>query len=231
MRGDFTRDTFNPARHVSRVLMQQGRVQLDADFNEQAAVLLRYMRILATDLLGPHAGPDSRALGFDILIKGSMIPVEMEPNADRRAQLLAGLNKGDVVIGPGRYYVRGLLVENDRAMLFSEQPGYPFAGPAIDILTNRSEPLLFYLDVWERHLTYVDDDSIREVALGGPDTCSRAQIAWQVRGLPPPADQTTVDCAAVSSWPATGDGRLRARARRDKSDEVRDLPGRQLPRG
>ena len=35
-RGDFTRDTFNPLKHFSRVLMQQGRVQLDADWNEQA---------------------------------------------------------------------------------------------------------------------------------------------------------------------------------------------------
>jgi hypothetical protein len=33
-RGDFTRDTFNPLKNFSRVLMQQGRVQLDADWNE-----------------------------------------------------------------------------------------------------------------------------------------------------------------------------------------------------
>ena len=31
MKGDFTRDTFDPAKHFSRVLMQQGRVTLDAD--------------------------------------------------------------------------------------------------------------------------------------------------------------------------------------------------------
>ena len=30
MKGDFTRITFNPTKHFSRVLMQQGRVQLDA---------------------------------------------------------------------------------------------------------------------------------------------------------------------------------------------------------
>ena len=31
MKGDFTRNTFDPRKHFARVLMQQGRVQLDAD--------------------------------------------------------------------------------------------------------------------------------------------------------------------------------------------------------
>ena len=41
MKGDFTRDTFDPTRHFSRVLMQQGRVQLDADWNEQTAIVMQ----------------------------------------------------------------------------------------------------------------------------------------------------------------------------------------------
>jgi hypothetical protein len=217
MKGDFTRDTFDPARHFSRVLMQQGRVQLDADFNEQAAILLRYLRVLATDLLGPHAGPDSGALGFEIVTKGSPINLAaIEPDETRRGVLQAALNKGDLVIGPGRYYVRGVLVENARARLFSEQAGYPFGADPIETLTKRTDALLIYLDVWERHVTYVDDDRIREAALGGPDTCSRAQVVWQVRALPAPKDGGKIDCNAVSGWTATGDGRLRARARRDK---------------
>ena len=40
MKGDFTRDTFDAAKHFSRVLMQQGQVQLDADWNEQTSILL-----------------------------------------------------------------------------------------------------------------------------------------------------------------------------------------------
>ena len=38
-RGDFTRDTFYPLRRFARVFMQQGRVQLDADWNEQVSIL------------------------------------------------------------------------------------------------------------------------------------------------------------------------------------------------
>ena len=33
--GDLTRSTFRAYRHYSGVRMQQGRVQLDADWNEQ----------------------------------------------------------------------------------------------------------------------------------------------------------------------------------------------------
>jgi len=44
MKGDFTRDTFDRTKHFSRVLMQQGRVTLDADFNEQTAIDLHYFR-------------------------------------------------------------------------------------------------------------------------------------------------------------------------------------------
>ena len=59
MKGDFTRNTFDPAKHYSRVLSQQGRVQLDADANEQAAILLHYLQTLAADLIGPAGGPRS----------------------------------------------------------------------------------------------------------------------------------------------------------------------------
>ena len=38
MKGDFSRDTFDARRDYVRVLMQQGRVQVDADFNEQHAI-------------------------------------------------------------------------------------------------------------------------------------------------------------------------------------------------
>ena len=57
MKGDFTRDTFDSGKHFLRVLMQQGRVQVDADWNEQVAILLYYMQTLAADLIGPHGGP------------------------------------------------------------------------------------------------------------------------------------------------------------------------------
>ncbi len=57
MKADLTRNTFDPFKHFTRVLLQQGRVQLDADWNEQTSILLKYLQALATDLIGPAGGP------------------------------------------------------------------------------------------------------------------------------------------------------------------------------
>ncbi|HEV7721564.1 MAG TPA: DUF6519 domain-containing protein, partial [Iamia sp.] len=42
---------------------------------------------------------------------------------------------------------------------------------------------LAYVDAWERGVTAVDDPSIREVALGGPDTTTRTELVSRVRFL------------------------------------------------
>jgi hypothetical protein len=177
-RGDFTRDTFDPQKHFSRVLMQQGRVQLDADWNEQNSILLHYLRTLAADLIGPHGGPDG---GFEIAATSTP-------------------DKKDFVISEGHYYVNGLLCENKKLkdatgkeidVTYFNQPDNP-VDRENDKLTGGD--WLVYLDVWERHVTYVedadknnDDPSIREVALGGPDTSTRAKVVWQVKTIAAPA--------------------------------------------
>jgi hypothetical protein len=66
-----------------------------------------------------------------------------------------------------------------------------------------------YLDVWERHITCVEDPHIREVALGGPDTTTRAQVVWQVRSGRPRGSQGP-DISGIP--PRSGTGRLRAYA-------------------
>ena len=40
---------------------------------------------------------------------------------------------------------------------------------------------LAYLDVWERHITSLDDSYLLEQALGGIDTTTRTKIVWQVK--------------------------------------------------
>lgn len=175
MNGDFSRNTFRPDRHYSQVLMQQGRVLLDADWNEQSAIFNHYFRMLAHDLIGPYGGPTMNC-GFQVLLKGE----EAIPD---------DLNRTDLThnfwISPGRYYVNGLLCENDGFKLYAPPDTGP--GPTqSDLMTGRLEgegPHLVYLDVWERHVTALEDEAIREVALGpqGPDTTTRVKIVWQVK--------------------------------------------------
>ena len=52
MKGDFSRDTFDAGKHYSRVLIQQGRVQLDADWNEQQSIYQHRMITEARDVIG-----------------------------------------------------------------------------------------------------------------------------------------------------------------------------------
>jgi hypothetical protein len=159
MRGDFTRDTFFPLRHFTRVLQQQGRVQLDADTNEQTAILLHFIRTLAADLIGPHGGPtDEDKLGFRVEADG----------------------KNDFKLSKGHYYVDGLLCENEAEFNYTRQMDLP-AAPALDAPAGEKRNYLVYLDVWEQHITGAQDPSIREPALKGPDTTTRARLVYQVR--------------------------------------------------
>jgi hypothetical protein len=257
-RGDFTRDTHHAFKHFSRVLMQQGRVHLDADWNEQTAILLRYLQTLAADLIGPHGGP---ADPVDLDGKPSSFRISLDPSLPN-----------DFIIGAGHYYVHGILcelgstpvpilsisiegssiniaewcpdgydfVEGQYVEVSASKPTSPgipppviakitdisavgtptlgaertlvlaplgnaslnqFIPPTLPVLrrittykTQPDYPLastetgspsgLVYLDVWERHITCIEDDTIREVALGGPDTATRAKIVWQVKTDP-----------------------------------------------
>lgn len=172
MKGDFSTERFNPAKHYNRVLKQQGRVDLDSDWNEQAAISQYLLRTLIVDLLGRRGGPVENC-GFGLA----------DP---AREGLKAAV--GDFIIGAGRYYVDGLLIENEEATYYSAQPSLPDPG-ALDT----GKTYLAYLDVWERHITYLEDDSIREVALSGPDTTTRVKTVWQVKVIdaaPPQRDQT-----------------------------------------
>lgn len=53
MSGDYTRLTFDPRNRYSGVLMQQGRMQLDADWIEEIDILRRRIRTTSLDILGP----------------------------------------------------------------------------------------------------------------------------------------------------------------------------------
>jgi hypothetical protein len=229
MKADFTRNTFTPAKNLRRVLMQQGRVQLDADWNEQAAILLHYLQTLAADIIGPAGAPKADA-GFQLL------PLSSSPK--------------DFALSPGRCYVNGLLCEIapssvswstnspgkivvsswfadglpfvkgqilqitdgtvtvNASVLDLDQPSATVtvsdnlsslkaAGTLTHVVSYTSQPGLpspkqlptlgaaqaVYLDVWERAITFLQDDSMREVALGGPDTAARSTVVWQARLL------------------------------------------------
>jgi len=174
MKGDFSRVTFDPRHHYSQVLLQQGRVTLDADPNEQGAILLHLIRTLARDVFGPYAAP-AEAPGFEL---------DLQQQDGKRT----------LTIGAGRYYVDGILCESEGCDYLQQPHFAPASGDAagnadplrtwLESGSERDDARFWvYLDVWERHLTAVEAPHLREVALGGPDTCSRRQVVWQVRAI------------------------------------------------
>lgn len=203
MKGDFTRNTFDPLKHFTRVLMQQGRVQLDADWNEQAAILLHYLRALAADLIGPHGGPEDN-LGFGISVDVDTLSQEERNRLE--AVTLLPLKPGNFLIGEGAYYVDGILCVQEEPATYASQTDYPLPEHEELPFTPPSQRLV-YLDVWERHITYLEDGrsedpNIREVALGGPDTATRAKVVQQVKVLPVGSDQLdNIDLARIREHP------------------------------
>jgi len=277
LKADITRRSFDPIKHFSRVVMQQGRVQLDADWNEQGAILLRYLRALAADLEGPSWG-DGFAISTLVLNLGVVLD--------------------DFLIGPGHFYVDGILCEINSTPLMIT--GFPTSDPTnagkqiqveawtvdevsfqknqyleifdpahpsmtkmvkitdvtysnltltldsdvssfnqsvikprvrrvISYLTQPDfsvakvpgsfaspQPLTrdhyyhVYLDVWERLITYVEDDAIREVALNGPDTAARAKVISQVKVLQVPTAECLTAQQLGDMFQPWNRGRLRA---------------------
>jgi hypothetical protein len=171
MNGDFARVTFDPARHFSRVLLQQGRMLLEADYNEQSAIHHYFLRTLITDLVGKcwRAGD-----GFTL-----DVPTQ----------------KDDFRIKQGHFYVDGILCENDSDCSYATQPfgPVPVTQPAL-----AADGLMAYIECWERHVSAYQQPDLREIALPGRDTATRAQIVWQVRVASPDWAKAQIDVVTAA---------------------------------
>lgn len=202
MSADLSRERFDPRRDFAGVILQQGRLLLDADFNELVRLLDRRLRAETVDVAS--FGPDPDHAG------SSWVP-RQTPDGFRIT-----LSGDDLDIGRGRMYVDGLLAENHGAEpwtfdgLLAEQVGtgavtyttQPYWPTPDDLPTSGRH--LVYLDVWQREVTHIEDPDLVEVAVG-VDTTARLQTVWQVR-LHDLSDSPNTTCATadadIAGWPA-----------------------------
>lgn len=198
MSGDYTRFTYKPGNRYAGVLMQQGRVQLDADWNEEVEIVKRRRQVQATDTFGPCA-----------------VPKLTTPDGFKITHFTNSEGDLDLLIGEGRIYVDGLLAEifkgeqyNEADISYLNQPYYPVPP---DLPTSDAN---IYLDVWERELTYIEEPELLEKALGGPDTATRIQTVWQVKfeevesascGAPMPPPSGGLLCSRAIGTPKSDD--------------------------
>lgn len=164
MKGDFSRLMLNGGGRYSRVLVQQGRPQLDWDLNALGDVVLQQLRRFAVDLGGAHFAP-AGSTGFSIESSGGSFD---NPR-----------------IREGRYYVEGLACDCEAAVLHADQP---YGAHPEDADIDGPGNYVVALEAWERFVSHHEDPELREIALGGPDTTGRTQVAWRVRVLKTEAD-------------------------------------------
>jgi len=181
---DISRKRFQPRKNYGGVVMQQGRVQLDADWNENVAIRDRRDRSETYDTFGTCIYPETTPDAFKIEASG-----------------------GTLEIGPGRMYVDGLQAENhgldplewdphlaeqrgSAPVPYGEQPYLPEADTEAPLPATPGTHLV-YLDVWQREVNQLIDPDLVEIAVG-VDTTARLQTVWQVKVL---ADVGDINCA------------------------------------
>ncbi len=164
MKADISRSTFDARKDYSGVRMQQGRVQVDADWNEQLDIQRHRERAARGDIIGAAGVPrngvdweDGDRGGFEIALADS---------------------GGALELSPGRIYVDGILCELREA---------DAAAATVDPVGLSGEAdagiYLVYLDVWERDVHAGEDPSIVDPALLVPDTAVRSKVEWVVRAV------------------------------------------------
>src|SRR5688572_1106143 len=179
MPADFSKVRSNPLLDYAGVELKQGAVLLDADANELVAIFDRRLRALGGDVLGRATVGSNTPDAFRITLG----------TTSTGAQTL--------LIGPGRFYVDGLLAENhgnpdpaqrvfdalmaepafSQPVPYESQPYLPNPPPL-----PRAGRHLVYLDVWNREVTHLERPDLVETAVG-VETSSRLQTVWQVRVL------------------------------------------------
>ncbi len=103
MKGDFSRDTFRPANRYTSVRLQQGRVLLDSDWNEQAAIREHSERARFEAVVGRSGVPEDGGLA------------------------LRAREDGTLEISAGRAYAGGLACDLDVTTAFDELLAQPLA--------------------------------------------------------------------------------------------------------
>jgi Family of unknown function (DUF6519) len=190
MKGDFSRLTFDPRKHYVGVLHQQGRVWLDSDWNEDIFERLAVLQKELCDVIG-SSGVPSPGTAFQI-----------SPSTDPA-------KPDNFRIAGGHCYVDGILCQLDGDTTYFAQPDL-WDPPSVPIPRDGSTlTAVIYLEVWQRLITYLEDDSIREIALGGPDTSARLKTIVQIKVAPLPSGNDNADCGQSRKFlPGPGSGAL-----------------------
>ncbi|MCY1078709.1 DUF6519 domain-containing protein [Archangium lansingense] len=196
MGSDRARNTYDAQQRYRSVVAQQGRVVIEADLNEAQELAAEEQRAEALDFVGPQGTPDDGyAVRFDD------VPVSKLPLNFR--------------VSPGTMYVGGLRVTRPDTLppfdttFWGQQHTEWVDGPVFEPPGDSVSRELIYLHLSEREVSAVEDEALREVALGGPDTSQRTRLTQHIVRLAVSENTTTCQEAlnqARQQWENQGLG-------------------------
>ncbi len=182
MGSDRARVTYDPKQQYRSVVMQQGRVTLEADWNESVQITEEGIREHSLQIIGRCGTPDN---GYQILPGGNY----------------------NFSVGEGSMYVDGLRAFLPYTIPYSSQPDWlnydtspdpqdhsddaaywaPPGAPAPiqvgggqGISTSNTTNELVYLYLREQEVSAVEDPNLAKIALGGPDTAARTRLLQHI---------------------------------------------------
>ena len=158
---DISRLSFDPGKHYSSVRMQQGRVMIDDDWNENERIENEDRRRARVEIVGPSGSPDQ---GFCIA------------NPE-----IAAAGNIDFEIEPGSFYLGGLRLEIDQKETYRLQKDWLQQPSKLHPAPQDERYDLIYLEAWRQPVGAVEDGELFEVALGGADTSMRIRNMNRVR--------------------------------------------------
>ena len=167
MNTQISRNSFDPDKRYSAIYQQMGRMLTDADWNEFSELEKNRLVQALNDIIGT--------------------------GTPRKGGIVERLDNGDGTttdsIKWGQAYVDGVMAQLRPA---SDAVLSDPAGVAFEYDKQADFPLaplpvgdhLLYLDVWERTVTMLEDNHLRDPGLNGADTCTRSQTMAQVKWCP-----------------------------------------------
>ncbi len=215
MAGDYTKFSFKHKNNYSGVYKQQGRVSLDSDWNELSDITDRRWRSETIDIIGKCVVPSYSPDGFSVIPSGvGTFDIGIgRAYVDGIQAECHGLSS---LLSPPRYDEVLGEEQGTLPVPYNDQPHLPaplpqsLTVPVLPPITNRTD--LIYLDVWQREVTVIEAPpkkidlggtvaevpGLREIALGGPDTTTRVQTAWQVKAITDVGDVSCPD--EIQRW-------------------------------
>ncbi len=166
MKTQISRDSFHADKRYSGIYQQQGRMLVDADWNELVDLVKNRLDEALADVIRQGAPRSGGVLDF------STVPPR---------------------IRWGRLYADGIQAELRPRVTpgtptpvtfdFTRQQDFP----GVEAIVPSGNYIL-YADLWERPVISLEDETLRDPGLHGADTCTRTRTMTQVKWCPVAVD-------------------------------------------